>query len=130
MREVSALDERKFPKLPSRVIVKLEAVKRPPTTQSKFVSNPELGGVCVDMEYPFKLDEHVDLRFSVPIMGHEAEVFALATVVWASETQVGLRFDQLKSRPAEAMAEYLRIQGLASQAAAASEEADSSPPKP
>lgn len=101
--------KRQYPRLPNRVIVRIEKQRRPPTTGNEKLC---LGGVFIETKDPFPSKTQVLLEFSVPIGPSEIAIRAFATVAYVHPSGMGLEFERLESEPPEAMAEFIRIQGL------------------
>lgn len=108
--------KRQYPRLPNRVIVKLEKQRRPPKTGNETIC---VGGVFIETKDPFPSKTQVLLEFSVPIGPSEIAIRAFATVAYVHPSHgMGLEFERLESEPPEAMAEFIRIQALGATAQA------------
>lgn len=123
-------NRRRYPRLPTQCIVRLERCRRPRTQIHATIKDISLGGVRVALPTPFPVGDAILLQFSVPILGRPTTIEAVGTVAWSATSEMALEFDNLSTRPREALVEYLQIMERATQAETALRELDESEPPP
>ena len=124
-------DRRRYPRLPGKLITRLESHQLPRTQVSTTTKDICLGGVRVVVAGSrFKAKDAVRLDFAVPVMGRNTLIEAVAIVAWTGKDEVGLEFKSLTSHPRDALVEYLQVMERADQAEAALRELPQDLPPP